>query len=222
MLFQAAGETLEALPSRALWWAREHTLIVADLHLGKPASFRAAGVPVPEAATASDLDRLAIAVESAAARRVIILGDMLHARDGRTAATLSALAAWRSRLVGVKVTLVRGNHDQRAGDPPADLAITCVDEGVREGPFELRHHPASGHAFVLCGHVHPVVTLHGGSGRASMRVRCFHLTPAMLTLPAFGAFTGGKVITPRPGERTLLIGPDCVTEAPYPLAASLA
>ena len=41
---------LRLLPERAVWWAEQETLLVADLHLGKPASFRAGGAPVPEGA----------------------------------------------------------------------------------------------------------------------------------------------------------------------------
>jgi metallophosphoesterase superfamily enzyme len=37
--------------------------------------------------------------------------------------------------------LVRGNHDSRAGDPPASLGIRVVDEPFAVGPFAACHHP---------------------------------------------------------------------------------
>ena len=54
------GETqAELLPGRAIFLPQSKTLIVADLHLGKSATFRKRGLPVPEGTTKSDLDRLA-------------------------------------------------------------------------------------------------------------------------------------------------------------------
>ena len=42
-----AGEAVRLLPERAIYWERERALVVADLHWGKAATFRAAGVPLP-------------------------------------------------------------------------------------------------------------------------------------------------------------------------------
>ena len=50
---------------------------------------------------------------------------------------------------------MRGNHDAHAGDPPADWAITCVDEPSIEQPFAWRHHPAPDAAgYAIGGHLH--------------------------------------------------------------------
>src|ERR1700712_3226350 len=92
-----AGEKLALLPERALWWEREQTLFIADPHFGKASAFRFAGIPVPETAHDADLVRLEAALRKTAARRLIILGDFLHARTGRSEATLSALHLWRSQ-----------------------------------------------------------------------------------------------------------------------------
>ena len=53
-----AGEEVRLLPERALFWPRTATLIVADLHWGKGATFRAAGIPIPLGSTSDDLARL--------------------------------------------------------------------------------------------------------------------------------------------------------------------
>ena len=39
------------------------------------------------------------------------------------------------------MTLIRGNHDKRAGDPPASLNIRVVPEPLLLGPFALQHEP---------------------------------------------------------------------------------
>ena len=48
---EAAGEELELLPDHAVHWRRASTLFVADPHFGKAATFRAAGIFVPEETT---------------------------------------------------------------------------------------------------------------------------------------------------------------------------
>jgi metallophosphoesterase superfamily enzyme len=60
------------------------------------------------------------------------------------------------------MTLVRGNHDSRAGDPPAQAQIVVVDEPWPIGPFATCHHPQSHPThFVLAGHDHPVTAAPG-------------------------------------------------------------
>lgn len=201
-----AGEALVLLPERALWWPARHTLLIADLHLGKAATFRAAGQPVPAGTTQHNLGRLDALIAQHAARHLVVLGDFLHAEQARTASLLAALAAWRARHAGLAITLVRGNHDRHAGDPPADLGMTLADAPHLIGPFACCHHPQT-HAthFVLAGHVHPVCLLFG-AGRDRLRLPCFVEEAGQAVLPAFGAFTGGWRVAPAPGRRLYAIG----------------
>ena len=129
-----AGETLWLLPERALWWPAQRVLWVADLHLGKAATFRALGQPVPSGTTLANLQRLSQLIAHYQPAQLVFLGDFLHAAQARTPTLLAALADWRAAHSGLACTLVRGNHDSRAGDPPADLAITVVDEPHAMGP----------------------------------------------------------------------------------------
>lgn len=191
------------LPQRALWWPAQATLFVADVHLGKAAAFRSAGLAVPGGSTRDNLQRLAELVARLGARRLVVLGDLLHARAARTPAVLQALRAWRAAHAHLAWVLVRGNHDERAGDPPADLGITTVDEPWDLGPWQCRHAPPSAPApraaaVALCGHAHPVCVLRG-PGRERLRLPCFVITPSAICLPAFGAFTGGYAVSARAG-----------------------
>ena len=77
-----AGESVELLAERAIHWPGGHTLFVADVHLGKAAAFRAGGVAIPRGATAHDLARLDGLIERTRARRLVVLGDFLHAAAG--------------------------------------------------------------------------------------------------------------------------------------------
>ena len=80
-----AGVELHLLPERALWWPQGQTLFIADLHMGKAASYRALGQPVPGGTTQENLDRLSALIEKHSPQQVIFLGDFLHAAAARTA-----------------------------------------------------------------------------------------------------------------------------------------
>ena len=192
MKLMLAGEAVELLPEKALWWPAERTLFIADLHLGKAASFRALGQPVPSGTTQDNLDRLSALSEQHAAARIVFLGDFLHAAAAQQAGVLNPVRQWRARHVGLDCVLVRGNHDSHAGDPPAELNIDVVDEPWPLGPFAACHHPQRVEGrWALAGHLHPTVTLNGRA-RDRQRLPAFWRSGGLLVLPAFGAFTGGS------------------------------
>jgi len=209
-----ADHDVHLLPDPALWWPEGNTLFIADLHMGKAAVFRARGLPVPSGTTGSDLQRLDALLARQPARRLVILGDFLHAAESRTPAVLAALQAWRLSHPGLEIVLVRGNHDSHAGDPPSSLGIEVVDEPWPLGPFACCHHPQR-HAGrqVLAGHVHPAVRLRG-PGRDSLRLPCFSHAPGLTLLPAFGGFTGTHVLAPAPGQQLFAVGDGRVWRVP--------
>lgn len=200
-----AGERLELLPQRAAWWPAARTLFVADFHLGKAASFRAAGIALPRGTSQDNLARLEAALAGRAVEEVVFLGDFLHSAEGRAAGTLAAFARWRAARPALAMTLVRGNHDDRAGDPPADWGFRCVDPGQARGPFALVHEPAPVRGgYALAGHIHPAVRLSERGG-PSVRLPCFWFGARVGVLPSFGAFTGSALVRPRPGDQVFVL-----------------
>jgi DNA ligase-associated metallophosphoesterase len=196
------------LVERAVWHAASRTLWVADVHLGKAAAYRTLGQPAPAGTTRGNLDRLTALIDSRRAARLIFLGDLFHARQSYNQSLLMALLEWRERHRDIEVWLVRGNHDRRAGEPPAALRIETTDEPHFSAEVEGRHHPLSagelvlGGEFgrtVLAGHTHPTFRLRG-PGRDSMAFPCFALQGRQVVMPAFGEFTGGRRITIAEGE----------------------
>ena len=207
---EIAGERLILLAERAAYWEGAGTLLVADPHFGKAAAFRAAGVPVPRGTTTGSLARLDAALARTAARRIVFLGDFLHAREGREAETTRVVGEWRSRNANVDMVLVRGNHDVRAGDPGPEIDIACVDGPVLESPFVFAHKPAISDAgYVVCGHLHPAARLTG-PGRESTRLPCFWVRRGMMVLLAFGEFTGVAAIETSREDRVWVVADGAV------------
>ena len=222
-----AGDEALLHPGGALLLPAHGTLLVADVHLGKAVSYRKLGVPVPEATTTATLHGLTKAIAETAARHVVFLGDFLHSARSHARETLDALADWRDLHGHVGLTLVRGNHDHRAGDPPPSLGIEVVDEPLRQGAFALCHHPRPvAGAYVLAGHWHPCVSVRG-RGHDHLRLPCFWLgddggpSPAQAVgvLPAFGSFTGMHGIERREGDRIYAVAEGVVRALPAVAAA---
>lgn len=203
---ECAGEKLQLLPEKAVYWPAMQTLIVADLHLGKSAAFRAAGIPVPESTTHADLLRLQNLVFITRARRLIILGDLFHARSGLQREMMEQVERWRQRHPALDVTLIQGNHDQKTGPPPDHWNFRFEAETWRDGPFIFSHKPMeSNEGYVLSGHIHPAFVLRDKFG-PSLRSPCFCFGKRRAILPAFGSFTGMANIKPAEDERIFIVG----------------
>ena len=201
---RAAGESLMLLPPGVVWWARERTLLAADLHVGTSETMQAAGMAVPTGGHEQDLEDLAALVAEHGAGRLVVLGDFLHASAGATPTVAAMVTAWRERL-GVPVWLLIGNHDRTVAEAPGAWPFDRVADRIEAEPFLLTHHhrdvdakPIPHEPFRICGHLHPVVRLEGRGDR--LRLRCFVRDAGQLILPAFGRMTGGAVVEPSGGR----------------------
>ena len=204
-----AGESLLLLAQKALYWPRQKMLVVADIHFGKAASFRALGVPVPRGTTTQNLDALDALMALYDTEHIMFLGDFLHARAAHAGATQASMLAWRRRHPALALTLVRGNHDRHAGDPAAALGIEMVDEPYSLAPFAFCHHPdIATPGYALAGHIHPTYLL--ATRFDALRLPCFVVGAGRMILPSFGAFTGGFLITPEAGDAVFVSSGDQV------------
>ena len=206
------------VPGRAAYLPATATLLVADLHLGKEATFRHRGIPVPDGAATKDLARLAMLVAKTRARRLLILGDLFHARSGCTDRVFAEFATSREQFSRTEVLLVAGNHDRSIGRLPMGIGIDSVVRTHDEPPFHFVHEPGTplpepdrDDPFTVAGHLHPTLAIRSPSGER-IADRCFVAEPGVLVLPAFGSFTGGHRIEPAPGMRLWVARDDGVVE----------
>lgn len=195
------------MPERAVWWPRASTLIVSDLHWGKAETFRVNGVPVPGGVVEHDLARLDRALDATGARRILVIGDLMHNPRGLTPEMVERIAAWR-RARPVELVLVPGNHDRRVEGVREAWGVRVVEEEHREGAFRFAHDPsdegpAEEGVYTWSGHLRPMARLSGGGD--SVRLACFHLRPRVGVLPAFSVFTAGFTVRPRAGDRVFVV-----------------
>jgi hypothetical protein len=184
--FSFAGEELQLLPSGALFWPAQATLLVADLHLEKASHYAKAGWLLPPHASADTLAALIDAVDASGATRVVCLGDSFHDAGGPDRLLPAARAALGLMVHNLDWWWITGNHDD---DAAAALGGRVLGE-AQLGPFTLRHEAVPGCTVPeLSGHFHPKLVIRH-RGRHIAR-RCAALGATRLILPAFGTFTGG-------------------------------
>ncbi len=204
-----ANEALIPLPDRALLWPQARTLIVADVHLGKGAAFRRAGVPVPSGATTADLARLDRLIADHAPQRLLVLGDLFHARLSADEPAVAAIDDFRVRHAALQITAIRGNHDRYVEQLPAGWRIEWISNSLHEPPFVFAHEPQTDpRGFVLAGHIHPVLMLKSRRDAARLPVFWFRHAERIAVLPSFGSFTGGYPVTPDKCDAVIAVTPD--------------
>lgn len=210
---ELGGVELHLLPDRGVWCPEYQTLYIADPHFGKEATFRAAAIPIPDV-TDRDLDRLDRLVAATGCSRLVVLGDLVHHRQGMSARLVAQIAEWRSRRSALDVVLVRGNHDRAAGTLPRAWSVRCVESPFPGDRLGLRHEPDfADRNPTLAGHLHPKHRLQRGTDRIDLP--CFLLRGSTMVLPAFGSFIDGMV-NGQTGDRAFVIA-DCEVFALPPL-----
>lgn len=191
-----------------MFWQREKTLLVADLHIGKSGHFRKSGIAVPKEVNGSNLEILSQLIKDTSAEHLIILGDLFHSNINKE---WHQFIDWRKKYRELEVSLVIGNHDILEHEHYHSGLINLFKK-MAMAPFLFVHDLEEiantdweeTDKFVLSGHIHPAVKLMG-KGRQSMKLPCFYFTHKYGILPAFGQFTGTQIINPTDNDRVFII-----------------
>lgn len=194
-------------PSRCLYWEKERTLVLSDLHLGKTGHFRKEGIAVPQQVYQEDLHRLFSAIQYFNPVEVLMVGDLFHSRANKE---WEWFAKWRADFPALNFTLILGNHDKLPAGLADKIDITIQDSLVKNNILLLHNeedwNPVEnpGIRGKICGHIHPAVVVPVGA-RQKIRMPCFHFTSQTCTLPAFSLFTGGHPIKQGPKDLVFAI-----------------
>lgn len=204
--FSYLGQQLILLPDKAIYWHDQQSLLLSDLHLGKAAHFRKAGIPIPAKVHRHDLLRLDALISFTNARKVLFLGDLFHSELNTE---WNDFTSWMEKHPQLEFTLIKGNHDILPEQAYADSRLRLIEKKLAVPPFLLTHEPLTDKneengLYTICGHLHPAVSLRG-NGLQQITLPCFYFGLHYALLPAFGKFTGFHKIKPRKEDTVFAI-----------------
>jgi DNA ligase-associated metallophosphoesterase len=192
-------------PERVMFWEKQKTLIIADLHIGKTGHFRKSGIPVPQNVFKEDLQRLFTQILFFKADKLVIAGDLSHSKSNKE---MDLFKKWRTDLDALAITLVNGNHDILGEKWYEELRIETKD-CLDIGNFSFCHDPVDASVnhqqhYTFCGHLHPGISIRG-RGRQYLQFPCFYFGNQIGILPAFSRFTGCVNVDAQKGENVFAI-----------------
>ena len=181
-------EVVTITNQRALYWKKEKTLVLSDLHIGKTAHFRKAGIPIPSTILDNDLKRLQSLINYFEVQTILIVGDLFHAENNTDIDQFQTFIEINSH---VDFELIKGNHDRLKDRFYETMGITVYKSRKDVGTFRFVHDEQHCEQDVFCisGHTHPGVTLKG-RGKVFIKIPCYEVSEHRLILPAFSEFTG--------------------------------
>ena len=205
------GEELILDKERALYLPKHQLLAISDLHLGKSAHFRSAGVQVPSTIAQNDLQRLTLLIEKYKPQTLLINGDMFH--HGLNT-DIDEFASRRRQFNELKLLLVKGNHDRLANADYSSMHIEIHEPSFCLGPFCFIHDApkcTEEELYPISGHIHPGVTIVG-KAKQRLKFPCFYFGKEYAVLPAFSTFTGLYNIYPKTNEHIFAVTPNNVLQ----------
>jgi len=173
---------------RALYWAKEKALVLSDLHVGKSATFRKAGIPISKNVLVNDLKRLEQLIHHFNAKKLIIVGDLFHAEYN---SDIDYFHDWLSSFTNLKLELILGNHDKLSDTVYKDFRLKIFQPKKESENLCFIHDnfKINNKLFTISGHTHPGVILKA-KGKQRLKLPCYQVTEHQLILPAFSLFTG--------------------------------
>ena len=177
--------------------AREE-IIVADLHVGKSAHFRKAGISLPGYSFVSDILRFQQILQEYQPKSVLILGDLFHSYENEEFEEWNALM---ESFPDIIFRLIIGNHDIWSIKEIGSLQLEAKTS-LLENKIFYSHEPSeqADDTINFCGHIHPGIRLRG-SAKQGLSLGCFWLSKKQFVLPAFSELTGLGIVKPKRGDR---------------------
>lgn len=200
------GNRLLLHPQKAIYWPAEKALLLSDLHLGKGAHFRKAGIPVPRKVADVNFRRLDILIEACKPERVIFLGDLFHSDHNHV---WRMFCNYLCEYADISFELVPGNHDILPATAYEESCLKMQPEVLVLGNLALSHHPLDEAVvppgtYNIYGHIHPCVRLLDAAGNG-LKLPAFFFGPTAGILPAFGEFTGCAEVKARAEDRVFVL-----------------
>jgi DNA ligase-associated metallophosphoesterase len=190
---------------RAIYLPKEQLLAISDLHLGKAAHFRKAGLAVPNVVSKNDLNRLSGLLERYLPKQILINGDMFHSNYN---SEIDEFSKWKENFNEINFVLVKGNHDQQSEEVYRDLAITIKEPTYQTDKFCFIHDVAhcNSNLYTISGHIHPGISIYN-KAKQRLKFPCFYFGEDHAVLPAFSNFTGLQLVKAKETDLVFAITP---------------
>lgn len=187
-----AGNDLLLNNQRSIYWQAQNALIFSDLHSGKSAHFRKHGMAIPSYLHYSDLERLQFLIQHYQPKKIIIVGDLVHAATNKEVIDFKRLT---STFSTIDFHLIKGNHDRISEKLIKDLGIASVTENLVIDTIQFVHEPNSNNNIpTISGHIHPGIQIPLLKN-SRKNLPCFVVQSSQIILPAFSKFTGLDIKT---------------------------
>ncbi|MFY7651392.1 MAG: ligase-associated DNA damage response endonuclease PdeM [Chitinophagaceae bacterium] len=208
------NEELTLAAEKAIFWEKEKTMIISDLHIGKVTHFRKAGIAIPTELIEDNLKRLNELLHFFNPNKVIITGDLFHSNSN---SEHDIFAEWLLNWGNIEWILVKGNHDIINEQWLINKKMTIHKHSLSIAPFVFIHDTQSiehitlptteESPYIIAGHVHPGFVVKG-AGKQKMRFPCFYFGKEACLLPSFGSFTGMATVRKKKGDQIFVILPN--------------
>ncbi|MBW1654327.1 ligase-associated DNA damage response endonuclease PdeM [Flavobacterium quisquiliarum] len=191
MNIQLKNENFILHSTGAVFWEKQKTVIISDVHLGKVTHFRKHGIAIPQNAVSENFRKITAVLDHFLPEKIIFLGDLFHSTKN---AEWNLFEEWLSNHKQ-ETYLITGNHDIIDESHYKKIGV-IVTEILEIDAFFFTHHPTEKEdLFNFSGHIHPGIVLRG-LGLQTLKLRCFFCKPNQIILPAFGEFTGKYFLKP--------------------------
>ena len=200
------------LPQKGLYIPSYEMLVISDWHLGKLNHFRRSGFFVPSPDPQEEFDRLNLILNDLQVKEVVFLGDLFHSSWNEDWEKFKLFV--NSYFHKIDFTLTKGNHDILADHHFLQINLKVKEEVILSEGVILSHEPINGlpaYMYNIVGHIHPGCLIET-KGRQSFKLPCFHLENRILTMPAFGKFTGLYLMEKSISAKVFAIVHDAVIE----------
>ncbi len=202
-------EVVGTLP--AVYVRRLRAVVVADLHIGFEEEAAEHGYYLPRIQFRRGFEVVRRALEETGAEWVIFAGDVKHhfSRLSRLEREELDRLFGFLRQRGVRVTVVRGNHDNFLPPVARKHGVEVVEELLVDGILVVHGHKPLGDRYrgrasvVVMGHEHPSIRLRDRLGYIA-KLQCFLVGrhqptgASLVVLPAVGQYQTGTTVSLNP------------------------
>lgn len=199
-------QTELTLSSHKIIYIKEFdALLIADLHLGKTASFARLGIALVKEESLTTLKRFQLVLDLYQPKKCYILGDLFHNKLPKNNDVDIQFRAFLEKNSKITFYLTLGNHDEKHHNQIQSFQLQ-TELFFELGPFILSHKKRSYHknSPTIIGHHHPGIKLKK-RGFSKLTLPCFYFQEKSLICPAFGDFTGLRILSHYEAKKVIAV-----------------